>query len=207
MKIFILLIFLLIPLFSCSSKKEKVLFLGNIISSTFVEKMKNEEKQSDFSFLKNKETISSIYKDIEVNAKSINSNKKIVSLMKNARCIVINSGIYDILKSVKIINSSISIMEENEEKSLELFEYYLFNILEEVDENATVKYLSIFNPYKGNINNIEKLDFWIEKYNQVIKGFKKIAYIDISPIEEKLSSSFVISDEGEDFLIDMIING
>ena len=98
-------------------------------------------------------------------------------------------------------------MEENEEKSLELFEYYLFNILEEVDENTTVKYLSIFNPYKGNINNIEKLDFWIEKYNQVIKGFKKIAYIDISPIEEKLSSSFVISDEGEDFLIDMIING
>ena len=50
MKIFILLIFLLIPLFSCSSKKEKVLFLGNIISSTFVEKMKNEEKQSDFHF-------------------------------------------------------------------------------------------------------------------------------------------------------------
>ena len=206
----IIIFIILISLFSCSTPKKCDLFLGSSMDN-YVTLLKENDSSINNNFTMQKGYISYLYSMLSNDSKDLLTNKKISSLIKNARKIYIQIGNMDFLRCITYKDNQYVVNDETLINQKELFSYYYFLILEEICflfEGDIV----LLSPYL-NIkitNNLSIIDAALNEFFEVVNEVSEYfgcEYIDIRQVNLFLNEDGVISQEGYSYLNRTIFYG
>lgn len=211
MKKIILSLFVVTTLFSCSSKKKEVLFLGSSIGG-YVDYLKEHYDDINSSFVMKKSYSSYLYSLLVKDGKDLLNNKSISDSIKNAERIYIQIGNDDFLRCVEQVENMYLIDEENLNTQKELFSYYYFLIVEEIrliyEGNIILlsPYLSISNK---NLS-MSIFDKALTEFYEVAKevgAYFSCDYIDIREINLFIDENNDFQKEGFSYLDNLVKYG
>lgn len=210
-KILILTTLMSLLLSGCSSKKEYLFFGENIYvkDNNFLNLLKEEcDYKINDEFLTENFTIKNFYQQLDKEAINLKSNKSIIDSLKKCRGVFFNVGNYDLIKLITYSEFSLEYNEEVLRTSKEMFEYYLNNTLEIINEyTRNVIVLSLYDSIilEGELDNQYKSI--LQSYNEIIKerteniGFK---YVSIEKASRFIVADNQISLKGAKYIINQI---
>ena len=210
MKKIIFTIIISILLFSCYKEKTSKLFLGSTMNN-YVNILEEQDNSINKNFTMQKGYISYLYSMISTDSKDLLSNKKISTLIKNAKTIYIQIGNLDFLRCITYQDNEYIVNEEVLLNQKELFSYYYFLILEEISLIFDGE-IVLLSPYLNLkiTKNLSSIDSALNEFFEVVHEvsvYFGCAYIDIRQVNLFFNDDNSLNIEGYEYLNRTIFYG
>ena len=187
-----LIVMILLSLVGC--KNDRTIFLGD---AYLLNNLIDCNSNSDFVF--SKMTSQNFYYYLDKDALSLESNKRVSSLIKRANKIVLSFGIYDLIPLFDFSKKEITYNKDQIENKLELMDYYVyssFQILNElVDTRDKVYILKQYNPLVYNFDNLYEFEGYIVRVNDILFEYaskNEFSFIEIDTYDQYLLDDFIL---------------
>lgn len=188
----LLIVMILLSLVGC--KNDRTIFLGD---AYLLNNLIDCNSNSDFVF--SKMTSQNFYYYLDKDALSLESNKRVSSLIKRANKIVLSFGIYDLIPLFDFSKKEITYNKDQIENKLELMDYYIyssFQILNElVDTRDKVYILKQYNPLVYNFDNLYEFEGYIDRVNDILFEYSsknEFSFIEIDTYDQYLLDDFIL---------------
>ena len=184
-----LVIFMLF-LIGCSNKTELLVGDNYILQSL--------EGNKDFIF--NQMTSKELYYLLDKDAINLQSNKPISKYVKKTNELILSLGVYDICSSFTFDGKKVSFNEEQLDRQIELFDYYIEQAFSLI-ENSNVYVLEQFNPFIDNEYIV--FDSYINKINDILSSKAdnySFYYVELPEIRKYLVDDFVLLSESASYI-------
>ena len=177
-------------LIGCSNKTELLVGDNYILQSL--------EGNKDFIF--NQMTSKELYYLLDKDAINLQSNKPISKYVKKTNGLILSLGVYDICSSFTFDGKKVSFNEEQLDRQIELFDYYIEQAFSLI-ENSNVYVLEQFNPFIDNEYIV--FDSYINKINDILSSKAdnySFYYVELPEIRKYLVDDFVLLSESASYI-------
>ena len=171
------------------------LFIGeeyNVYDENFISLSEQETKEKyNYSFSNKEFYMKDFYNRVENEAVDLKSKKSIITLLRKSKKVFLNIGNYEFLRFVNFNDYKFEYNEKVVSTNREMFEYYLMNILETINDYTNdVVVINTF-PYLKLNNTLS------EQYVKILDDYRHIvnevcAYLNIKKIDIKLSEDHIL---------------
>ncbi len=188
----LLIVMILLSLVGC--KNDRTILLGD---AYLLNNLIDCNSNSDFVF--SKMTSQNFYYYLDKDALSLESNKRVSSLIKRANKIVLSFGIYDLIPLFDFSKKEITYNKDQIENKLELMDYYIyssFQILNDlIDTRDKVYILKQYNPLVYNFDNLYEFEGYIVRVNDILFEYaskNEFSFIEIDTYDQYLLDDFIL---------------